>query len=152
MSFQNEISLQSQILIILLGFLGEFSYVRALLYGVKLYQLNRSAYKKRKKGETFKEWMFYDRWKNEIPKILLIYYYAIGIVHVVGLIVCCIFHMLYLKYPVDTVIAKGIVYLDFACIMIIGLLFRGRESGMRYGIRYERWIVKRRGQKPKRPK
>lgn len=148
MSFQNEISLQGQILIILLGFLGEFSYVRALLYGVKLYQLKRSAYKKRKKGETFKEWLFYDRWKNEIPKILLIYYYAIGIIHAVGLFECWFFHMLYLKYPVGTVIAKGIVYLDSACIFIIGILFWSPKSD----IPYERWIVKRRGQKPKRPK
>jgi len=67
------ISFPYQILGILIGFLLEFLYARGFLNGIKCYQLNRNAYKKRKKGETFKEWLFYDRWKNEIPKIFLIY-------------------------------------------------------------------------------
>ena len=74
-------SLKNQIVVIFLCFLVSFIYIRGFLYGIKRYQLNNSAYKKRKKGETFKEWLFYIRYKEEIPKILRVLYYSVLIIH-----------------------------------------------------------------------
>lgn len=143
------ISFPYQILGILIGFLLEFLYARGFLNGIKCYQLNRNAYKKRKKGETFKEWLFYDRWKNEIPKIFLIYHFAILVIHGVGLLMCSLFYLLRLEYQVGSVIAWGVIIWDLACFIIIEILF---WSPKRMHTPYERWIVKRRGQKPKQPK
>ena len=47
MSFKNQV-----IVIILCYFLSVF-FIRGFLYGIIRYQLNNSAYKKRKKGTTF---------------------------------------------------------------------------------------------------
>ena len=47
-------SFKNQIIVILLCFLIAFLDVRGFLYGVKRYQLNNSAYKKRKKEKPLK--------------------------------------------------------------------------------------------------
>ena len=81
-------SLRNQIIVILLCFLISFFELRVFLYGIKRYQLNNSAYRKRKKGENFKEWLFYSRYKEEIPKILRTLYYSVLIIHPTCLIGC----------------------------------------------------------------
>ena len=63
-----------QIFVIVTSYLLSFLFIRGFLWGVKEYPLNNSARKKRKKGETFKEWFLYSRYRKEIPKILLILY------------------------------------------------------------------------------
>ena len=48
-----------QILAIFLCWLLALFFIRGFLYGLKLYQLNNSAYKKRK-GGSLKEWFLVD--------------------------------------------------------------------------------------------
>lgn len=54
-----------------------FAIIRSNISGILDYQLNRSAMKKRKKGETVKEWFLYSRFREEIPKAILVLYFAI---------------------------------------------------------------------------
>ena len=136
-------SLKNQIVVIFLCFLVSFIYIRGFLYGIKRYQLNNSAYKKRKKGETFKEWLFYIRYKEEIPKILRVLYYSVLIVHPTCLITCLFAYIIRLPLNIGRILATAIAGLDAAWMLVIALLFW--SPGPDYA--YERWIIKKRGQK-----
>lgn len=136
-------SLKNQIVVIFLCFLVSFIYIRGFLYGIKRYQLNNSAYKKRKNGETFKEWLFYIRYKEEIPKILRVLYYSVLIVHPTCLITCLFAYIIRLPLNIGRILATAIAGLDAAWMLVIALLFW--SPGPDYA--YERWIIKKRGQK-----
>lgn len=134
-------SIYGHIICIVLCLLVSFLFIRGFLYGIKLYQLNNSAYKKRKKGETVKEWFFYSRYKEEIPKVLLILYYFILILHPVAIIACSLFNVLGVPLDITLVIPRIVYYFDVTWILILALLFW--SPGKKYA--YERWIVKKKG-------
>ena len=138
-------SFKNQVIVILLCFLIAFLDIRGFLYGIKRYQLNNSAYKKRKKGETFKEWLFYGRYKEEIPKILRVFYYTVLIIHPVCLIACVFAHIITLPLNLGEALAFFIAGFDVVWMLVIALLFW--NPGPDYA--YERWITKKRGQKRK---
>ena len=132
-----------QLLAIIWLFLLSFCFYRCFLYGVKTYQLNNSALKKREKGQSFKEWLLYTRYKEEIPKILLVVYYFILIIHLLGIISCIILHFTDKNY----LITGRIIVIFFVCFdvilwLTIQILFWGKQD-----FAYDRWINKRRGQK-----
>lgn len=139
-------SFRNQIIVIVLMFFLSFCDIRGFLWGVKRYQLNNSAYKKRKKGETFKEWLFYSRYKEEIPKILRALYYSVLIIHPVCLITCLFVHIIELPLSIGGILATAIAGFDVVWMLVIALLFW--SPGRDYA--YERWITKKRGQKRKK--
>ena len=75
-----------------LAFLLAYFFYRGFLWGLKLYRLNNSAYKKIKKGETFKEWFLYSRYRDVIPKPLLAFYFFLLVLHATAFLICIIFH------------------------------------------------------------
>lgn len=66
----------SYILLILALFLLTFCYLRSLYSCIIDYQVNNSARRKRRKGQTLIEWILYRRYRKEIPRILLITYFG----------------------------------------------------------------------------
>ena len=132
-----------QIIALLGVFLLSFTYLRGFLCGIKRYQLNNSAYKKRKKGETFKEWLFYSRYKEEIPKILLVLYFLVLSFHMVGLVTCVFLYTINLPREIGGLIVGIIVCFDIAWMLIITLLFWRPGRGRSFA--YERWINKKKG-------
>ena len=136
-------SIKGQIVVILLCFCISFLYMRGFLYGIKRYQLNNSAYKKRKKGERFKEWLLYGRYIDEIPKILLRLYYSVLLIHPVCLVLCVFFHTIKRLDNFCEVFVKILACFDAAWIIIIALLFWSSKPDYAY----ERWIAKKRGMK-----
>ena len=138
-------TLKNQILVIFLCFTLSFVYIRGFLSGVKTYQLNNSAYKKRKKGETFLEWLSYSRYKEEIPKILRVFYFAVLFVHLSCIIICLFLYMIKLPMNIGGSIATAIVVFDAVWMLVLNLLFWHSKPGFAY----KRWITKKRGQKPK---
>ena len=72
-------------LVILISFILSFVDLRFFFGGLIDYQINKSARKKRRQGMTFKEWLFYLRFRNEIPKVLLILYFTVLIVIYISL-------------------------------------------------------------------
>ena len=78
-------TLPRMLLALSLAFLLAYFFYRGFLWGLKLYRLNNSAYKKIKKGETFKEWFLYSRYRDVIPKPLLVFYFSFF-----GASCCCI--------------------------------------------------------------
>ena len=141
-------SIKNQIIVVVLCFLMSFFYIRGFLYGVKRYQLNKSAYRKKVKGETFKEWLIYSRFREEIPKTLLILYFLVLLIHSVCLFVCLLLYIIKLPQEIGGTIAKIVAYFDLTWTVIIALLFW--SPGRDYA--YDRWIIKKRGQKRNRKK
>ena len=140
--------LQNQIAIILLCWAVDFFYIRWLLSGIISYQLNNSADKKRKKGRRFKEWFLYSRYREEIPKILLLLYFVIVFGHPLMTLVC-LFLYLVGPYPeIGRVLVTGVMIFDFGWQVIYVLAFWTRDSKPDYS----RWIKKKRGMPPKRRK
>ena len=141
-------SLKNEMIAVLGMFFLSFIYLRGFLYGVKTYQLNTSAYKKRKKGETFGEWLVYSRYKEEIPKALRVLYFVVLFSHPACVIICALLHLTGLSGNVDEALVMSIVVFDLIWLMILALLFWSPGPDFAY----DRWIRKKRGMKRKRRK
>ena len=133
--------LGGEIFVIVASYLLSFFSIRVFLWGVKEYPLNNSARKKRKKGETFKEWFLYSRYRKEIPKILLILYFVIVIIHPLILILCIIFNYIDPSNKIGPELARGIFLFDGLWVVAIQLLFWQAKPGLKY----ERWLTKKGG-------
>ena len=131
---------KNQLIAIFLCFTLSFFYIRSFLYGVKRYQLNNSAFKKRKKSESFFEWLLYKKYRLEIPKTLLILYFSVLIIHVVGFVICTFFYIFNLSQILGDTITRAIVCFDLLWILIIAFMFW--SPGRDYA--YSRWIKKHR--------
>ena len=134
-----------QIIVIFICYFLSFLFIRGFLYGAIRYQVNNSAYKKRKEGKSFKEWLFYSRDKEELPKILRILYHLILFSHPIGLIICAIVHFINLSFNIGEAIAFFFVSFDVLWILVIALLFWSPGPGFAY----ERWITKNSGPRKK---
>ena len=132
-------SIKGQIVVITSCFLIFLGFIRNFLYGVKRYQLNNSAYKKRKKDESVKEWLLYTRYRNEIPKPLLALYFYILLIHPIGLSCCIILYFINLSYNIGETVAVVIACLDVAISLLLSVLFWSPGKEYAYG----RWIAKR---------
>lgn len=124
-----------------LAFLLAYFFYRGFLWGLKLYRLNNSAYKKIKKGETFKEWFLYSRYRDVIPKPLLVFYFFFLALHAAAFLICIILHFCvgaWVLYIVRAVV-RAVVIFDGAWIVLVGILFWSKEPGFAY----DRWIKKR---------
>ena len=139
-------SFKNQIVVIFLCFCISLLFVRGFLYGIKRYQLNNSAYKKRKKGETFKEWLLYSRYKEEIPQILRALYYFVLIIHPICLTTCLFIYIIALPLSISEMLTITVAGFDVVWMLAIAVLFW--SPGRDYA--YERWITKKRGQNKKK--
>lgn len=119
-------------------FVISFAYIRGFLYGVKRYRLNNSAYKKIKKGETFKQWFFYSRYKSVIPTLWRAVYYTILLLHLSAFI--CIFFVVltWISLSIADKLIAILFYFDAAWISLTMICFWQPKSGFKY----ERWITK----------
>lgn len=118
-------NLQVQIIILVLCWVLTFFSIRLELSNIIEYQLNKNAFKKRKKGMTFKEWFLYTRYREEIPKILLFLYFFIVIGHPLVLLV---FFLIYLMGPYPEIVGnlvKGVAAFDIGWQLILCNSFLG---------------------------
>ena len=101
-----------------------FLLIRLEISQIKTYKLNNSAYKKRKKGEKFWEWLTYSRWRNVIPKFFIIFYFVIIFIHLTALVLCVVLHL----FGADDAYGWLIVYvlMCFYCLwgIVFAILFR----------------------------
>lgn len=134
-----------QISLILICFVVSFIVLRMFLYGVKRFVLNNSAYKKRKKEETFWEWLSYKRFRNDIPKILIFLYVAVMAIDILALLLCFALYIFQIQNQLGEIIAKCIFYFTAIWMLIIAILFWTRGKQTPYG----RWITKRKNKNNK---
>lgn len=137
-----------QLIGILLCGLLSFWIIRWYLWGIKIYPLNPSARKKRKKGETIWEWFFYTRYRQEIPKFFLGLYFVVLIVNMAALLVWIVQHFMGPYPDVGYLIFLCLAAFDGAWMLLLRLMFWSRDGSMPY----ERWAPKKRGMRPKRKK
>lgn len=137
-----------QLIGILLCGLLSFWIIRWYLWGIKIYPLNPSARKKRKKGETIREWFFYTRYRQEIPKFFLGLYFVVLIVNVAAILVWIVQHFMWPYPDVGYLIFLCLAAFDGAWMLLLRLMFWSRDGDMPY----ERWVPKKRGMPPKRRK
>ena len=137
-----------QLIGILLCGLLSFWIIRWYLWGIKIYPLNPSARKKRKKGETILEWFFYTRYRQEIPKFFLGLYFVVLIVNVAAILVWIVQHFMGPYPDVGYLIFLCLAAFDGAWMLLLRLMFWSRDGSMPY----ERWAPKKRGMRPKRKK
>lgn len=137
-----------QLIGILLCWLLSFWIIRWYLRGIKIYPLNPSARKKRKKGETIREWFFYTRYRQEIPKFFLGLYFVVLIVNVAAILVWVVQHFMGPYPDVGYLIFLCLAAFDGAWMLLLRLMFWSRDGSMPY----ERWAPKKRGMPPKRKK
>lgn len=137
-----------QLIGILLCWLLSFWIIRWYLRGIKIYPLNPSARKKRKKGETIREWFFYTRYRQEIPKFFLGLYFVVLIVNMAALLVWIVQHFMGPYPDVGYLIFLCLAAFDGAWMLLLRLMFWSRNGSMPY----ERWAPKKRGMRPKRKK
>ena len=137
-----------QLIGILLCGLLSFWIIRWYLWGIKIYPLNPSARKKRKKGETIREWFFYTRYRQEIPKFFLGLYFVVLIVNVAAILVWIVQHFMGPYPDVGYLIFLCLAAFDGAWMLLLRLMFWSRDGSMPY----ERWVPKKRGMTPKRRK
>ena len=138
-------NLQVQIIILVLCWVLTFFSIRLELSNIIEYQLNKNAFKKRKKGMTFKEWFLYTRYREEIPKILLFLYFFIVIGHPLVLLV---FFLIYLMGPYPEIVGnlvKGVAAFDIGWQLIYAIAFWDWPNRLP---KYSRWIKKKRGMPP----
>lgn len=137
-----------QLIGILLCGLLSFWIIRWYLWGIKIYPLNPSARKKRKKGETIREWFFYTRYRQEIPKFFLGLYFVVLLVNMAALLVWIVQHFMGPYPDVGYLIFLCLAAFDGAWMLLLRLMFWSRDGSTPY----ERWVPKKRGMPPKRRK
>lgn len=135
-----------QVIVIIICYFLSFIFIRGFLYGAIRYQVNNSAYKKRKEGKTFKEWLFYTRDTKELPKILHILYCVILFIHPIALIICTIFYFVKLSTNIGEAVTFLIAGFDVFLMLTIALLFWSPGPGFAY----ERWITPKGGTRKKK--
>lgn len=137
-----------QLIGILLCGLLSFWIIRWYLWGIKIYPLNPSARKKRKKGETIREWFFYARYRQEIPKFFLGLYFVVVILNAAAILAWIVQHFMGPYPDVGYLIFLCLAAFDGAWMLLLRLMFWSRDGDMPY----ERWAPKKRGMPPKRRK
>ena len=137
-----------QIIAIILCALLAFLTIRWYLWGIKTYPLNTSARKKRKKGETIREWFFYTRYRQEIPKFFLGLYFVVVILNAAAILAWIVQHFMGPYPDVGYLIFLCLAAFDGAWMLLLRLMFWSRDGSMPY----ERWVPKKRGMPPKRRK
>lgn len=136
-------SFKNQTIVFVLCFLLSFYYIRLFIYGIKRYQLNLSAYKKRKKGESFKEWLFLCRYKEEIPKKIRFFYYFILIIYPILFMVSFFAYIINLQFNIGDLLARFAFYFTGLWVLVTVLLYWSPNAPLKY----ERWIKKTRGKR-----
>ncbi len=100
-----------------------FFFIRGMIRVVIDYCLNKSNRKKRRNGQNFMEWFFYKHFKDVVPKIMLVWYYANFVLYFILIIITAILNFLQLSYYAGS--SMILVYMILACIplAIVEIMF-----------------------------
>ena len=150
-------SLKDGFIALLLLFLIAFVCLRAFLAGIINYNLSDKAYKKRIKGTTIKQRLFYDKFRNEIPNVFFYLYILILVFHLIA-IVCYIYFILndvQISYC-EFLVKKIVLYFDLTWLFLTTIMFYSpvKRVGNHLhfnkrgeNIDYSRWITKTKNKK-----
>lgn len=119
--------------------------IRSTIYGVKEVHLRRNERRRRSKGQTFKEWFLYSRYRDQIPKFMIWLYYTVLIIHPVLLVfIFFAYNFVSMQYFTG-IMTKSVLGFDLVWTSIISILSWKPGSPWSH---YEQWVPK----PPKRKK
>jgi len=105
-------------------FLFAFLGIRTICFAIVHYLMNSSAYKKRKKGMTFKERFIMSRFRLEIPRFHIIVYYSTIVIYSFFLIAAILLYYM-TEDGSSYKFLKGIITFTVFGITIYGWIFMG---------------------------
>ena len=116
---------------------------RGLLDSIILYQLNNSAQKKRRKGQSLKERFLYSRFRDVLPRFAVIWYFVIVAIHPPFLAAYIILTLAGAPEEIWKWVFLSPLLFDLAWIIVVKIMFWQLEPGFKI----DRWIKKKRGMK-----
>lgn len=131
--------------VLFLSFLIFYFSTRSFISGVIDYCLNTSARKKRRKGQTFKEWFFYTRFRDVIPKIMLVWYFGTLWVFVFAVVVVII--MALVNFDSNIVMFFCVIILHIAVFPGFIAYFMFKNPKAPGGWDHSRWIKRKKRNK-----
>ena len=116
--------------------------MRIFLNAVICYQMNKNAIKKRKKGQSIKERLLYSRFREELPRLAVIWYFLLTPIHLLILAA----HIILILVGVPNEVWRKMILVTFFFDggWIVVLYFMFCRS---YGFKFDPWIKKKRGMK-----
>lgn len=110
--------------LLFVGLLWPFSFltIRQILGGVKELYLSKHEKKRRKKGQSFKEWFLYSRYRDGIPTVLLWLYFIVVIAHPIFFAFVCVAYFIPMLQKVSSIVTIIIIAFDVIWIFAIWLL------------------------------
>lgn len=139
--------INKQLLLVSLLLVYSFLSIRGFLWGVKELYLNKNERKKRKQGQTFKEWFFYTRYRDRISKPLIWLYFTVLIIHPPFLVSVCIAYFIVPIQRVTSVLSIALIIFD--AIWLITILFLSWKPGSPW-LHFEQWVPKPKKRKNKK--
>lgn len=139
--------IEIQVLFVTLLFVFSFLATRSILWGVKELYLSKNERKKRKKEHTFKEWLLYTRYREEIPRILLWLYFTVLIIH--PLLLMCVWIAFFVEPLQGFTSILSIVLIAFDVFWSTIIILLSWKPGDRW-LHYERLTHKKVRKKKRR--
>lgn len=124
-----------------LMFVYIYLLVRSYINGAISYCLNRNAEKKRRKGQSIKEWFLFSRFRDVIPRIMLVWYFADIIIFLGSIIAVIIMDIMDFGYDKAGAFCLIVFIVWVIPIMVAYFMLRDRNYGT--GFNYSRWIVRK---------
>ena len=128
---------------ILFGYGLGFFLMRGFLGSVICYQLNKNAIKKRKKGQSLKEWFLYSRFRDVLPRLAVIWYFIVVAIHPLILVACVILTLADVSNEIGKWVALSAPIFDTVWLAVLYFMFWQVEPGYKH----DRWIKQKRGMK-----
>lgn len=121
--------------------LSSLFHTRLFMSSLVDFYYNRSAIRKIKKTESFKDKLTFAKYKKRIPQLFYICYFVIIAVNAVGLILLAVFYAIpKLKtcaYWNDVILT----IFNILCIVIPNILFWQKDMHIK-GFKFDRWLKK----------
>ena len=132
-------------IMLILAFLLVFTILRGVLSTIVDYILNSSSRKKRRKGQTIKEWLLYSKYRDIIPNKFLVIYLSLFIYLFVQLLALTIILLLGLNYNSARIITSITLIPHFILSFIILIMFHDSKSPNKINV--ARRVCKKHGNK-----
>ena len=134
-----------QLLLGIIMFICSYLYIICVIHSVKDLYLRRNERKRRSKGQTFKEWFFCSRYRDQIPRYLIWFSYIVLVIHSILLaFIFSAYKFVSIQY-FTSIMTISIIVFDLVWFMIISILSWKPGSPWSH---YEQWVPK----PPKRKK
>ena len=119
---------KSNVLFILFLMVFTFIMIRCVCRAIIFHRLNTSARKKRLKGQSIKEWLFYSKFKDVIPQSILFIYFITPVIH---LLITIFFIGAFIGKFNETILINVVRitgFSDLLLLLILSFLFRNTKA------------------------